>query len=432
MAKIITDYVRPSFADDVIAALGNPKRGVYAYEDFRAQGVPNHAYGSDRDGIRQARRFEVEDEIVELAYQRSIAGWETTVADLQRAMAPFNLMWVEWDEAARQKFIAKHCPGVRIYEDADETEKIGYLIQQLNTETPQLDFHLFWKEVDSPKIVVNTAGFTVSPLTPLPLIKHKDKEFHRAYKIVSRNFHIFRYPEKGSLEQFSYEHNLSIDTISKVINAINAKMLLMGGIEWGMSIPEHPWSEARLISAMRKGDNPEDLIHPSLQFKRDAPHLYGSDADWQSAFWVFDRVDVVEKIKSTRLLPKKPNGEEYEDSITMAGDVRFLISLLAMINYDWVAPLPTPLRSSQKSIAYGKRKPHSVYYRLGLTLPKEQIQLRCKEPRQSSPKREHEVRGHWRRYQNGKVVWIKSHRRGNASLGIITKDYVLLKQSNQT
>tara|TARA_R110002020_G_C16220053_1_gene767586 strand:- start:121 stop:1398 length:1278 start_codon:yes stop_codon:yes gene_type:complete len=424
MAKIITDYVKPSFADDVIAALGTPKRGVYLYKDLRAQGIPNYAYGVDRDHIRQARRFEVEDEIVELAYRRSILGWETIVADLQRAMAPFDLMWIEWDETARQNFVFEYCPGLVKQREQNDVAKIGYLIQQLKTETPQLDFHLYWQQADDQRIVVNPTGFTVSPRSKLPLIKHKDKDFHHAYKIVSRNFHIFRYPHEGSLEQFSDQHNLSIDTISKVINAINAKMLLMGGIEWGMSVEEHPWSDARLLSAMTEDDNPVNLIYPSVQFRRDAPHLYKSDFDWQSALWAFDRIDIIRKTTLDNTMP-----EGHESSLTMAGDVRFLVSLLAMINYDWVAPLPTPMRSSQKSIAYGKRKPHSIYYRLGLTLPKEQIQLRCKEPRHSSPKREHEVRGHWRRYQNGKITWIRSHRRGDASLGIITKDYVLLKQN---
>lgn len=46
-------------------------------------------------------------------------------------------------------------------------------------------------------------------------------------------------------------------------------------------------------------------------------------------------------------------------------------------------------------------------------------------------KRLHDVRGHFRRYSNGKISWIKSHKRGDASLGIITKDYKLnLRRAN--
>jgi hypothetical protein len=40
----------------------------------------------------------------------------------------------------------------------------------------------------------------------------------------------------------------------------------------------------------------------------------------------------------------------------------------------------------------------------------------------SSGKRLHDVRGHFRHYSNGKISWINSHKRGNAELGIITAD----------
>lgn len=43
----------------------------------------------------------------------------------------------------------------------------------------------------------------------------------------------------------------------------------------------------------------------------------------------------------------------------------------------------------------------------------------------SSGKRLHDVRGHFRHYSNGKISWINPHKRGDASLGIITKDYKL-------
>ena len=40
----------------------------------------------------------------------------------------------------------------------------------------------------------------------------------------------------------------------------------------------------------------------------------------------------------------------------------------------------------------------------------------------SSGKRLHDVRGHFRHYSNGKISWINPHKRGNAELGIITAD----------
>ena len=40
-------------------------------------------------------------------------------------------------------------------------------------------------------------------------------------------------------------------------------------------------------------------------------------------------------------------------------------------------------------------------------------------------KRLHEVRGHLRKLKTGKICWVTNHKRGDSSLGIITKDYNL-------
>lgn len=36
-------------------------------------------------------------------------------------------------------------------------------------------------------------------------------------------------------------------------------------------------------------------------------------------------------------------------------------------------------------------------------------------------KKEHDVRGHWRHYPSGAKVWVRAHRRGDPSLGSVTK-----------
>ena len=46
--------------------------------------------------------------------------------------------------------------------------------------------------------------------------------------------------------------------------------------------------------------------------------------------------------------------------------------------------------------------------------------------------RQHDVAGHWRHYKDEhgyilKSVYIKEHKRGDPSLGVITKDYVVEK-----
>jgi len=51
---------------------------------------------------------------------------------------------------------------------------------------------------------------------------------------------------------------------------------------------------------------------------------------------------------------------------------------------------------------------------------------------ETNKKRFHNVRGHLRQLQNGKIVWVNPYDRGDASLGIITKDYKLNFKEGQT
>lgn len=47
-----------------------------------------------------------------------------------------------------------------------------------------------------------------------------------------------------------------------------------------------------------------------------------------------------------------------------------------------------------------------------------------------APHRQHEVRGHYVKSKLGKVFWRKSHKRGDASLGVIFHDYVTKESAN--
>jgi hypothetical protein len=45
------------------------------------------------------------------------------------------------------------------------------------------------------------------------------------------------------------------------------------------------------------------------------------------------------------------------------------------------------------------------------------------------PSRQHDVRGHFRRLSSGRRVWIHAHVRGDPSIGIISKEYVLDREA---
>ena len=110
----------------------------------------------------------------------------------------------------------------------------------------------------------------------------------------------------------------------------------------------------------------------------------------------------------------------------MGGDARFLLLVLAALNYDWLVKDEVPPGNGRK-VRYGKILPRSSHITLRVDLPKARgVTLTTHTPVDGAMRREHEVRGHWRVYKKtGKRSWVKSHKRGNRLLGSITKDYDL-------
>lgn len=51
--------------------------------------------------------------------------------------------------------------------------------------------------------------------------------------------------------------------------------------------------------------------------------------------------------------------------------------------------------------------------------------------REATRKREHEVRRHIRRLRDGREVWVRPHKRGDASLGVVEKKYLIESDPNK-
>ena len=111
-----------------------------------------------------------------------------------------------------------------------------------------------------------------------------------------------------------------------------------------------------------------------------------------------------------------------------------LIAMLSLMNYDWFVEEPKVLGVQGKR--FNKEiTPHDSHVRIKLTLPKTKGRvIMPKEPKRTEVAgvRQHDVAGHWRHYKDEhgyilKSVYIKEHKRGDPSLGVITKDYVVEK-----
>ena len=104
-----------------------------------------------------------------------------------------------------------------------------------------------------------------------------------------------------------------------------------------------------------------------------------------------------------------------------------MICLLGVLNFDWFINEPAR-KFPHTRIRYGRVRKGNEYRVVTLKLPKLSGEVvNISEHGDEGPtKRLHEVRGHWCvRRKSGKRYWRKAHKRGDKSLGTITKDYKL-------
>ena len=128
--------------------------------------------------------------------------------------------------------------------------------------------------------------------------------------------------------------------------------------------------------------------------------------------------------------------KHHKDLTSLSGDVRFLISLLNILNYDLVSTETVIPPKKINHLYMSKVVPKNEYKVVEINLPKpkgKKIYNRIFTG-QGSPKREHWRRGHWRKVVNKqgvtiKRIWIGEQKVGNPELGSIIHDYIL--KSNQ-
>lgn len=85
-------------------------------------------------------------------------------------------------------------------------------------------------------------------------------------------------------------------------------------------------------------------------------------------------------------------------------------------------PSMTPVTAGNRDIKSGVTGDQHKFYRINTTPT---MGVSSGMTRDYQPRRNHQVRGHWRTYANGNRTWVRSHKRGDEGLGIITKDYIL-------
>ena len=116
----------------------------------------------------------------------------------------------------------------------------------------------------------------------------------------------------------------------------------------------------------------------------------------------------------------------------IAGDARFLLCTLALLNYPHTGKLTATSPSKTRRIKFGAIVPRKEVKVVEIELPKSRASTTYKRlfTGQGTPKRLHQRRGHWRVNMNAdgterKPIWIAPMWVGNEEIGIIEHEYEL-------
>lgn len=120
------------------------------------------------------------------------------------------------------------------------------------------------------------------------------------------------------------------------------------------------------------------------------------------------------------------------------GDMRFLMAVFSLLNYPRYVRIDSPAPKKLNRIKWGRTLPRNEIKVIEVELPKTNGVNLYKQlyTGHGTPKRQHERRGHPRRYRDAqgriiKTIWIDPQVVGNAELGRIDHEYFLKHKSEK-
>ncbi len=367
------------FANQVLAGLSNPDRGVFAYCTNKKAGrrdTNRNAMMASRKARRElvdSQKFFIDNKLLEVANKLSQQHPNKLVELAKRAIPPFNNMWIEWDEVFRLNSMDG--------KSGETFAKMGYHIQKING-------HYFYTMYGS------------------------DKNFENGKIVcVSNGFYFSNYEEFGDefKKTTDWERNVGTDDLKLLEESeYHAMGKLLGGAYMGAYGDEEKnkskthlnWFQKRIETAQSLG-----------------MEMFLTDKQFGTGF-------------NHELMSK----QVLADLKAMEGDLRLIVSILGTLNYDHIVYNNAKTNPKITHTRYGVIAPKHTLKLVTIDLPKPNIRKVYKGivSGMGSPKAEHMRRGHWRRKPDGNRIWIEPMKVGNKKNGIIEHDYFLRGREGKT
>ena len=359
------------FANQVLAGLSNPDRGVFAYCTNKRAGkrdTNKNAMMASRKARRElvdAQKFFIDNKLLEVANQLSQQSPSKLIELAKRAIPPFNNMWIEWDEVFRLNSMEGKI--------GETFAKMGYHIQKINDQF----FYTMYgadKNFENGKIVCVSNGFYFS----------NNDEFGDEFKNLT-----------------DWDRNVSIH---------DEKLLEL--------------SQKKTVSSLL-GKNYSDVMQ--IVEKKESKSFDWFKKRIETAQSLGMEMFLTDKQFNTGFNHDLMSQQVESDLKAMEGDLRLIIAILGTLNYDHIVYNNAKTNSKITHTRYGVIAPKHTLKLVTIDLPKPNVRKVYKGivSGMGSPKAEHMRRGHWRRNPDGNRIWIEPMKVGSKKNGTIEHDYFL-------
>lgn len=356
----------------VMAALAKPRKGIWNYQSHKTSEL------SRRDVQRSmvgSQKFVISDSLLEHCVLASLAKPKSLLEMCELSIPAFNNMWIEWDEKKRMDLFRHHSTKMGLVPDNFEWTESSW--------SKRVGYHIWGNS-----------------------------------NVTHSNYSQFHVDDSGQISippmAIALDNEEPIDSY-RYVTEISGQ---------GDYQEKHLREQQKKLGAILVGTFYANEHKGSRHLER----LY-----YQMCLSLHNHGNLV--------VPKKISDEQklgYQEITckACAGDMRFLIAALAMLNY----PHTVKERKTEKGltrIAFGRSVPRNELRIVELDLPKPNGVTRYERMFKGGggKKRRHVRRGHWHTfiYKNGdrKRKWVEEKWVGDASLGTITHDYHLKSKGSK-
>ena len=372
-----------NFANAVISSFNDHKRR-HAISSIKANKLKNKQAEYERRNIQRSimnsTKFFVDDELLEHAVAASFVPPKDLLIAMETAIPPVDNMWIEWNEHQRLKIAEKwhHKLGLDLDGKNYEEGSANYM-----------GYHI-------------TKNFLVnSKLGAIKNYNYENGYLYSSYYLFNNKNSDKRFFNKIAFQHFGFSIN-NTDFIQEgrvMLNAFGKHGSMLYG----------PLYENFYEKTPKKYINE---LHKRIVM---APHE-GFDAILTPDVNVNEISDFYPIIEA--------------DATSSAGDARFLLSVIALLNYPNLVKKRNAKAVKHQKM-WGSRLPTNEVKTIEIDLPKPRgVSVYSKMYKGiGSPKRYHLRRGHFNHYRlkDGSIIrkWIGPKYVGNESLGTIEHEYKL-------